>query len=218
MGLDQGRDILRPDQRPGVESAGDADAADAKVRGAYHRMGVTLVPRLCAHGGKLAGTNGWRGARLTITGAIRLCPRRFGGHTVATDATAAKCARSGELLVGLRLPRIHRICWMLLPLAKITLSAGLQIGQRTPRSLAGRLRRSQAFLKDARHSFKRDGREGNRITKMTSRGRICPRQHRQLEMSAGWARFTRTAVAWLLERADDADGADANGAPSAAAG
>jgi hypothetical protein len=47
---------------------------------------------------------------------------------------------------------------------------------KNPRALAGRLRRSQAFLRTLgiEIAFKREGREGNRIIKMTSRADFCP--------------------------------------------
>jgi hypothetical protein len=47
---------------------------------------------------------------------------------------------------------------------------------RNPRSLAGRLRRSQAFLRalGIEIAFRREGREGNRIIKMTSRVDFSP--------------------------------------------
>jgi hypothetical protein len=46
---------------------------------------------------------------------------------------------------------------------------------KNPRALAGRLRRSQAFLRTLgiEIAFKREGREGNRIIKMTSRADFC---------------------------------------------
>src|SRR3974390_902 len=47
---------------------------------------------------------------------------------------------------------------------------------KTPRALAGRLRRSQAFLRTLgiEIAFQREGREGNRIIKMTSRVDVSP--------------------------------------------
>jgi hypothetical protein len=47
---------------------------------------------------------------------------------------------------------------------------------KNPRALAGRLRRSQGFFRtlDIEIAFKREGREGNRIIKMTSRVDFFP--------------------------------------------
>jgi hypothetical protein len=42
MDLDQGRDILPPGERPDVQSADDADAADAKTRLVPKIMGILL--------------------------------------------------------------------------------------------------------------------------------------------------------------------------------
>jgi hypothetical protein len=57
---------------------------------------------------------------------------------------------------------------MLPPLADVTLP--IADWPKNPRALAGRLRRSQAFLRTLgiEIAFKREGREGNRIIRMTS--------------------------------------------------
>jgi hypothetical protein len=56
------------------------------------------------------------------------------------------------------------------------LAARIEDWPKNPRALAGRLRRSQAFLRTLgiEIAFRREGREGNRIIKMSSRANFSP--------------------------------------------